>query len=96
MTIRFPGSLTILVLLAAGVMSCQADNAPLARLPNPAVAKCLSDGWRTEPVLTNGVPTDTVCIHPATGQRCLSWSYFRGECPPIDHKGRSDIAPKSK
>lgn len=54
------------------------------KLPNPAVAKCISDGWRTEPVLTQGVPTGTVCIEPLSGLRCEAWAYFRGECPSKD------------
>jgi putative hemolysin len=56
--------------------------AAAARMPNPAVAKCAADGWRTEPVLTNGVPTGSVCVEPGTGRRCEAWAYFRGECPP--------------
>lgn len=68
------------LLLGACSLTSRAD-APPTRLPNPAVAKCRADGWRTEPVLTHGVPTGTVCTDPRTGRRCEAWAYFRGECP---------------
>jgi hypothetical protein len=68
-----------------------------AALPNPAVEKCLNDGWRTEPQLVNGVPSGTVCIHPANGVRCEAWSYFRGECAgtatPTPNKSKGNIKP---
>jgi putative hemolysin len=76
--------------LAAGAMSLllgacasaatQPEHGQNIKLPNPAVAKCIADGWRTEPVLSNGVPTGTVCVDPESGQRCEAWAYFRGEC----------------
>lgn len=52
----------------------------VTQMANPAVIKCLQDGWRTEPLLTNGAPTDTLCIDPISGQRCEAWAYFRGDC----------------
>lgn len=61
-----------------------AEAPPMARLPNPSDAKCVADGWRTEPILTNGIPTGTICTEPATGRRCEAWAYFRGECPAED------------
>ncbi len=66
-----------------------------ARLPNPSDAKCVADGWRTEPILGNGVPTGTMCIEPDTGRRCEAWAYFRGECPAKDsgHPAREQEEP---
>lgn len=74
------GAMLALLLSACGPAVSQEPPA-MARLPNPADVKCAADGWRTEPVLTNGVPTGTVCIEPDSGRRCEAWAYFRGECP---------------
>jgi len=68
------------IIAAVSVAGCSAAPAAPA-LPNPAVVKCLEDGWRTEPLSVNGIPTGTVCIEPASGRRCEAWSHFRHECP---------------
>jgi len=74
----------MLLLLSA----CAAPPYAAQRMPNPAVEKCLADGWKTEAVMQNGVPIDTWCLNPVTGQRCLAWDYFRGQC-------KLDVAPAS-
>jgi putative hemolysin len=51
-----------------------------ARLANPAVKKCLEDGYVVEPVMENGVPVDHRCINPRTGQECGVWEYYRNDC----------------
>ncbi len=72
----------------------------IARLPNPAVAKCLADGWRTESIMTNGAPTGTLCIEPKSGRQCEAWAYFRGECvgegaaSAPQNQPKSDSVPK--
>jgi len=80
--------------IAAGLLLLSACSAPpyaaqpAKRMPNPAVEKCLADGWKTEAVIQNGVPIDTWCLNPISGQRCLAWDYFRGQC-------KIDVPPAS-
>ncbi|WP_150047315.1 MULTISPECIES: hypothetical protein [Methylomonas] len=78
----------LLLLSACSAPPYAAQPAAAQRMPNPAVQKCLADGWKTEAVMRNGVPIDTWCLNPDTGQRCLAWDYFRGQC-------KLDIAPAS-
>ena len=54
--------------------------ASLARPANPAVKKCLEDGYVVEPVMENGVPVDHRCINPETGRACGVWEYYRKDC----------------
>jgi putative hemolysin len=54
--------------------------ATLSRPANPAVKKCLKDGYVAEPVMENGVPVDYRCINPRTGLECGVWEYYRNEC----------------
>lgn len=81
--VLLPSGFRLVVGLAVVTMvpGCRAERAPGAGLPNPAVAKCRDDGWRTEPLLVNGIPSGYVCIAPGSGERCEAWSYFRNECP---------------
>lgn len=59
----------------------QADTtAPAVRPANPAVKKCLEDGYVVEPVMENGVPVDHRCINPETGKACGVWEYYRDAC----------------
>jgi len=53
---------------------------PQTRLANPAVKKCLEDGYVVEPVMKNGVPVDHRCINPRTGLECGVWEYYRNDC----------------
>ncbi len=50
------------------------------RLPNPAHARCLAEGYRVEPVVRGGIPADAECVDPTSGARCPVWAWFRGEC----------------
>ncbi|MEQ1531594.1 MAG: hypothetical protein ABL925_19955 [Methylococcales bacterium] len=68
------------LMMTVVISSCQAADKANIKMSNPATAKCLHDGWLSEPVLSNGIPTDRLCINPQTGKRCPEWSYFRGEC----------------
>ena len=51
-----------------------------ARPANPAVKKCLENGFVVEPVMENGVPVDHRCINPETGRACGVWEYYRKDC----------------
>lgn len=70
-------------LLAA---SCSAQQTPAAqstpaKLPNPAVRKCLEDGYELQAVLgPDGLPVDHDCVDKMSGKRCEVWKYLRGEC----------------
>lgn len=79
----------LLVWLSACVAAAPPEQ-QLTRLPNPAVAKCIADGWQTEPVLNQGVPSGTICIDPKSAQRCEAWAYFRGECPVVANSTKHD------
>ncbi len=82
-----------LVFLSAISFSCSsesppslADNRenPAMGLANPAVIKCIKDGYDLKVMKKNGVPMGYFCVNQKTGKQCEIWSYFRGEC---------DIAP---
>jgi len=79
--IRWPVGLALAGVLA-GVCSDEPAGpaAQGARVPNPAHARCIADGYQVEPVLRDGVPVDAECVAPATGARCPVWDYFRGDC----------------
>jgi len=70
-------------LLAA---SCSAEQTPAAqsepvKIPNPAVRKCLEDGYEVEAVRgADGLPVDHLCVDKASGKLCKAWDYFRGDC----------------
>lgn len=53
---------------------------PRSRIANPAVEKCLEDGYVAEPVMENGIPVDHRCVDPDTGRFCGVWEYFRETC----------------
>ena len=54
--------------------------ASLARPANPAVKKCLEDGYVVKPVMENVVPVDHLCINSETGKSCGVWEYYRKDC----------------
>jgi putative hemolysin len=62
-----------------------ADKQPI-RMANPAINKCLADGWEVKPHVVNGVPKEHICIDPKSGRQCEAWAYFRGECPAPQHE----------
>ncbi len=49
-------------------------------LADPSIAKCQSDGYQVQPVLSGGVVSRYLCINPQSKRKCDSWQYFRGEC----------------
>ncbi len=53
---------------------------PVEKVTNPAVRKCLEDGYQVEAVKENGVVREYLCVNPETGKKCEVWSYFRNEC----------------
>ena len=83
---RQPGVRLVGVLVWLLVASCRAEQTPApqsepVRIPNPAVRKCLEDGYQVEAVLgPDGLPVDHMCVDKTTGKRCKAWDYFRGDC----------------
>lgn len=71
--------LSLLLVTACSANHEQAEN-NRATLANPAVIKCIDDGFKVEPINKNGITRDHVCINPKNGKRCGAWPYFRGEC----------------
>jgi putative hemolysin len=59
-----------------------ADKGPAARsrIANPAVEKCLEEGYMAEPIMENSVPVDHRCVDPETGRSCGVWEYFWNKC----------------
>ena len=53
---------------------------PSSRVADPAVRKCVDDGFSARPVMENGVPKGYVCLNPATGKKCDAWAYYRKTC----------------
>ncbi len=49
-------------------------------LSDPAVRKCIDDGFIVQPVIENGVLVRHLCINPEIGLKCDVWDYFRKEC----------------
>ncbi len=52
-------------------------------LPNPAVKKCIEDGYKTNKIeifSDKGISITYECINPKNGKKCIAWEYFRGEC----------------
>lgn len=80
--------LTVCMVLAVMTTGCMSQDpgqttdptAAVVRPANPAVKKCLEDGYVVEPVMENGVPVDHRCINPETGRACGVWEYYRNEC----------------
>ena len=74
-----------IALSGCATASESADKQPI-RTANPAVNKCLAEGWEVQPHVVNGVPTEYICIDPKSGKRCEAWAYFRGACPATQHE----------
>ena len=75
--------LTFIAVFSSSLLSCssstlQHDSA--TKLANPAVEKCLKDGYALHPKMTNGVPTGGLCVDEANSRACEEWAYYRGEC----------------
>jgi putative hemolysin len=75
----------VLAVMAAGCVNHESGQAAdpaaaVVRPANPAVKKCLEDGYVVEPVMENGVPVDHRCINPETGKACGVWEYYRDAC----------------
>ena len=75
----------VLAVTAAGCVNPEPGQtadpaAQVVRPANPAVKKCLEDGYVVEPVMENGVPVDHRCINPETGRACGVWEYYRKDC----------------
>ncbi len=47
-------------------------------LGNPAVKKCLDDGYDILPITTNGLPSGNLCVDAEN--KCEVWSFYRGDC----------------
>ena len=83
---RQPGVRLVGVLVWLLAAACSAQQTPTqqpepVRIPNPAVRKCLEDGYEVEALRgADGVPVDHVCVDTTTGKRCKAWDYFRGDC----------------
>ena len=83
---RQPGVRLVGVLVWLLAASCTAKQIPapqseLAKMPNPAVRKCLEDGYELQAVLgPDGLPVDHDCVDKLNGKRCEVWKYLRGEC----------------
>ncbi|MCA1794522.1 MAG: hypothetical protein LC660_11775 [Desulfobacteraceae bacterium] len=81
-------ALPVCMMLAMMTMGCVGHDskhpsettAPVSRPANPAVKKCLEDGYIVEPVMENGVPVDHRCINPETDRACGVWEYYRKDC----------------
>jgi putative hemolysin len=75
----------VFTVILCNLMSC---NAPISEkntpshthLANPATTKCQEDGYTSQPVMTNGVPTGGLCVDQENNSACEEWAYFRGEC----------------
>ena len=77
--------MTVMAVMATGCVNQESGQAAdpaatVARPANPAVKKCLEDGYVVEPVMENGVPVDHRCINPETGRACGVWEYYRNDC----------------
>ena len=72
------------VWLLAAVCSAEVTPAPHAepaKIPNPAVRKCLDDGYEPQAVLgPDGLPIDHNCVDKSSGKACEVWKYLRGDC----------------
>ena len=47
---------------------------------NPAVKKCVDNGYEILSINTNGVPSGNWCINAKTKIKCEAWSFYRGDC----------------
>lgn len=70
--------LVSVIALMSAVTGCFSRTAE--SLSNPAVEKCLEDGFELEPEVKNGVPLGYRCVNPKTTESCEVWQYYRGEC----------------
>lgn len=84
---RIVGAGMLALMITAGCMGPEFrggagddDPALRSRIANPAVEKCLKNGFRAEPVMENGVPVDHRCVDPVTGRSCGVWEYYRNTC----------------
>jgi len=89
MTKKFAHPWIALLLFLANLLllsSCQTPipltqkSGATAGLANPATEKCLKDGYLSQPLMTNGVPTGGLCVDKANNRACEEWAYYRGEC----------------
>jgi putative hemolysin len=69
------------IALSGCAAASESAEKPAIRTANPAINKCLAQGWEVQPHIVNGVPKEYICIDPKSGRRCEAWAYFRGECP---------------
>ena len=83
---RRPGVRIVGAVVGLLAAACSADQTPAAqsepaKMPNPAVRKCLEDGYELQAALgPDGLPVDHDCVDKISGRRCEVWKYFRGDC----------------
>lgn len=84
---RIVGAGMLALMISAGCMGPESrevagddDPASRSRMANPAVKKCLEQGFVAEPVMENGVIVDHRCVDPDTGRSCGVWEYYRNTC----------------
>jgi len=83
---RMVGAGILVLMITAGCIRPESravagdDPVPRSGIANPAVEKCLEQGFVAEPVMENGVPVDHRCVDPDTGHSCGVWEYFRNTC----------------
>ncbi len=56
------------------------QNITSADAPNPAVLKCIDDGYDLRPVKQNSIVIRYICINSKNDKECKAWEYYRGEC----------------
>ncbi len=80
----------ILVLMLTGCAGQQTPDGTIpstapsktgANMANPAAVYCEGQGYRLQPVMTDGGGQSAICIFP-DGSQCDEWAYYRGECSP--------------
>ena len=62
-----------------------------ANMPNPASVYCEEQGYSLEIITASDGSQRGICIFP-DGSSCDEWTYFRGECGPIEQGGSSDMS----
>ncbi len=72
--------------VGAGIVACASpqEEKPTelqakAGTANPADHFCLEHGHSLKALVTNGVPTGSLCVSEQ-GKKCPSWQFYRGEC----------------